>query len=326
MPPIDASDQSQARHAGYLTLAMLAALFVLLALPISEDARRGFPLFLPAHVGLEMLSVAIAALIFGTVWSARDEALPQGIVVMACAFLGVALLDFSHTLSYKGMPGFVTPASADQTIDFWLTARLLGDAGLLAMGSLAPRPARKWSHPSFVLGGVLLLVAAIHALVLQAPGWLPRSFVSGQGITAAATGSEYLVVALSLLAALLFWRRLREPRVFSHAKLCAAACLMAMSEFLFIRYAQTTDFHNLAGHLYKVLAFVLLYQATFADTVRRPYRKLRTTQTEMDAMLAALPDLLIVVDRHGRYLNIHAKDQDKLLARPARCSASRCTT
>lgn len=313
---VDASYQPHARRAWQFTLTMLAALLALLLLPDPESAHRSLPLFLPLHIGLETLSVAIAALVFATVWSARDEALPQGIVVLACAFLGVALLDFSHMLSYDGMPAFMTPGSTEKAIDFWLAARLLGSAGLLAMAGLAPRPARGWSRPALVFAGVLLLVAVVHALILRAPDWLPHSFVPGQGPTAAKTGVEYLVIALNLLAALLFWRHLHRPRVYSNAKLCAVACLMAMSELLFTRYAQVTNLYNLAGHVYKVLAFALLYQAAFADTVRLPYKQLRAAQTKMQAMLDALPDLLFVVDRHGRYLDIHAKDQDKLLARP----------
>lgn len=115
---VDASYQPHARRAWQFTLTMLAALLALLLLPDPESAHRSLPLFLPLHIGLETLSVAIAALVFATVWSARDEALPQGIVVLACAFLGVALLDFSHMLSYDGMPAFMTPGSTEKAIDF----------------------------------------------------------------------------------------------------------------------------------------------------------------------------------------------------------------
>ena len=45
--------------------------------------------------------------------------------------LGVALLDFSHMLSYAGMPDYVTANSVAKGINFWLPARYLVAVSLL---------------------------------------------------------------------------------------------------------------------------------------------------------------------------------------------------
>ncbi|MGT2492830.1 MASE3 domain-containing protein [Cupriavidus basilensis] len=40
-------------------------------------------------------------------------------------FLAIGLLDFLHAASYKEMPDFLTPASPEKPINFWLVSRLL---------------------------------------------------------------------------------------------------------------------------------------------------------------------------------------------------------
>lgn len=310
--PLHPSHQPEARRALRTVLILVALLPVILLAPLPTP-YSGTASYLPLHMALETLAIAVTALVFGVVWSLRRERLPYNALLLACAFLGVGLLDFSHMLSYAGMPDFITPSSPEKAIQFWLSARLLGALALLAItlpGGTRDMPWPAWA----LLSTVLALVAALHALFLIHPQVLPRTFVPGQGLTAFKIGFEYALIALNLIAAALLLRRMRQPRSFNASGLFAAACTMAMSEFFFTRYAGVTDACNLAGHVYKVLAYAFLYRAIFVEAVQRPYTLLHDSRRQLAATLDALPDLLLVMDAQGRYLEVHAARAGDLTA------------
>jgi diguanylate cyclase (GGDEF)-like protein/PAS domain S-box-containing protein len=299
---IHPSHQPSARQATRAVGALLLLLVVVMGLP-SLPGMQGVAHYLPLHMALETLAIVVAGLTFGLVWSARHEQLPRNALVLGCAFLGVGLLDFSHMLSYSGMPDFITPSSPEKAINFWLAARLLSALALLAVawlpwGTSASQP----SAQSLV--AVLLLVAALHGLVFLAPQLVPATFVPGQGLTAFKIAFEYALIALYLAAAALLLWHMRRPRSFNASGLFAAACVMALGEFFFTRYTGVTDVYNLLGHIYKVLAYAFLYRAVFVETVQQPYTLLRASQRQLQATLDALPDPLLEIDDEGRYVDV----------------------
>ena len=77
-----------------------------------------FPLaeYLPLHSFLEVVSIVVASLVFAVMWNTYARERPRSVVVLACASLAAALIDFAHLLSYPGMPDFVTPAGAEQNL------------------------------------------------------------------------------------------------------------------------------------------------------------------------------------------------------------------
>ncbi len=308
---IHPSHQPQARQV-LRTVAALGALLLLVSSLPSMPGAQGLARYLPLHMGLETLAIAVAVLTFSLVWSVRHENLPQHVLLPGIAFLGVALLDFSHMLSYAGMPEYFTPNDPEKAIFFWLAARLLGALALLA-AAVPWRERRLPPHaPWVLLALVLTLVGALHALFFFAPGWLPRTFVPGQGLTPAKIAAEYALIALNLLAAAVLLWRLRQPRSQNTSGLFATVCIMALGEFFFTLYAEVSDVYNLFGHLYKVVAYAFLYRAIFVETVQNPYRLLRDSQRRLRATLDALPDLLFELDEQGRFLSVHASRPEEL--------------
>src|SRR5690606_8574347 len=59
------------------------------------------------------------------------------------------------------------------------------------------------------------------------------------------------------------------------------------------------------GHAYKVLAYLMLYWSMFVETVTAPYRALNASRREIQAMVEAIPDLLLEVDQQGRLLRLY---------------------
>lgn len=281
-------------------------------LPIPE-ASRGLANYLPLHITLEVLSIAVALMIFAIGWSTHRHARSSGVIWLSCLFLGVALLDLSHMLSYQGMPDFVTPGHPEKAINFWLAARSLAAVALIGAAFLLPQSTQKMSSRRILLP-VLLLVAVAHLIFLYFPERLPRTFVPGEGLTPFKIGFEYLLIVLYLLAAGVFLLHLRKPRTFNATGLFAAAALMAMSEFFFTLYASVTDVFNLLGHLYKIVAYGFLYRALFVETVEQPWQQLKASEQQLSATIDALPDLLFELDEQGNYLQVHAAECNKLAA------------
>ena len=258
--------------------------------------------YLPLHTILEFCAISVSAMVCGLGWNLRQQRGNSLSVVLASAFLSVAAVDLVHTLSYMGMPSFVTPSGPEKAINFWLAGRILAASGLLCVAIL---PVRRWS-PS-TCGGIMTSTLAATFVIcwvgLWHADWLPRTFIPGQGLTSAKIGTEYvLMVAYGAAALLLLWRYRRGGTV-GQVWLAAASWTLGLGESFFTLYASVTDLFNLVGHVYKAIAYLMIYRALFVEGVKAPYRILALERAHLQTLLATIPDLVWLKDVKGVYLS-----------------------
>ena len=294
-----------------LTVAAMGFVLLLARVLPTPQQAQGLAGYLPLHTAIEVLAVAVASMVFAIGWSTQQHQPSRNVLLLSCLFLGVALLDLSHLLSFQGMPAFVTPSGPEKAIDFWLAARSLAAGGMLAVAVLPWTGRTPWPR-GWLLLATLAPVALILWLVLARSELLPSTFVPGQGLTAFKIGFEFVLIAVYGLAALRFVAGLSRPRRFNASGLMAAAAIMAMSEYFFTLYANVTDVYNLLGHVYKVVAYAFLYRAIFVETVQQPHLRLAASERQLAATLNALPDLLFELDAQGRYVAVHASAPSSL--------------
>ncbi len=292
-------------------LALLAGMLFLLWVEV-PDSLRGIAGYEPLHSLLEIVSIVVSGLIFATIWNAQAHKTSGSMPLLAYTFLGVALLDFSHMMSFKGMPAYVTPSDPEKAINFWLAARLLAAVSLVLVAALPWKPLHRPLQRFGLMAGVLAFVVLAHWAFLFYPTAIPRTFIAGSGLTILKIRLEFGLIGLHLVAAACLLRRQRtEPGPHATA-LLGAVLTMAMSELFFTMYANVTDLFNLAGHVYKVIAYLFLYQSIFVATVQRPYQALDTVQNSLKATLEAVPDMIFEMELNGTYHSYHTPQIDLL--------------
>lgn len=295
---------------------LLLSMSIVLVLP-APDAAQGLSGYAPLHAIMEFAAASVAAMVFGICWVTQQFRANVRALVIGCAFLGVALLDIGHTLSFRGMPDFITENGAEKGIDFWLAARAMASLALLSVSLWPDHFLEQTSFRSRYLWLVasLMVVAMVYGVIFSVPELLPRTFSIEKGLTAFKVGFEYAVMAIHIVAALVFLLRGQRTDGVGAAQLALASFTMAMAEFFFTLYADVTDIYNVVGHLYKILGYVFLYKGLFVETVQRPYADLQEAQAQQQATLGTLPDLLFEVDEQGVYRAVFASEAN-LLARP----------
>jgi MFS family permease len=244
--------------------------------------------YLPLHTALEFFAITVGVLIFAVAWHTRDKHQDGRSLFIASLFLGVALLDFLHTLSFFGMPDFISVNSPGKAIVFWFAARLMAVAALLGAGLFAFERLRNQLWQWSLLVGVLILVCIVAWLQLFHSDIFPPFFITGKGLTDAKIFIEYLLVILCLLSALLMFHKSGHGSNRYWLYLGAALCLMMFSEFYFTLYTKVTDIYNLLGHVFKIIAYGLIYQAVFVRSVREPYVQLQVLQEKQEEISAQL--------------------------------------
>lgn len=294
---------------------MFAFIALLAAVPFAVWMRpelqvRFLPdFFVPFHAIAELLSVVVAASIFGIGWYSRHRHQPARNTMLACSFLVVALLNLGHLLSFPGMTDFVTPNTASKALYFWVAFRLVLVAGVMAAQVLPARleletPLR-WSMLIFSLG----MTSITYWLVLFRSEWLPEVHVGYPGLTGFREISEYLVMALDVGAA---WFYLRPSQANQNgARLMAMSLsVLAVSEWSLTAYATTSDIYTVVGHLYSTLGLGGIYVATFVNAVQKPYQELASSREAMElekeraeVTLQSIGDGVITTDSQGCILS-----------------------
>ncbi|MHB0858587.1 MAG: MASE3 domain-containing protein [Anaerolineae bacterium] len=266
--------------------------------------------YLLFHGLVEVVSIVIAAAVFLVAWNARRFQSDGYLVFLGMAFLTVGALDLVHTLAYSGM-GVFHDHDSNLPTQLWIVARYIQVASLLGAPLLIGRRIRV-SVVAFGYG-----VAATLLLVAIFTGWFPAAFVEGEGLTRFKVISEYVIVALLFVAALV-WARARDrldERVTRF--MLIAITSNAVAELLFTLYTDVYGLTNLLGHLAKLVSFYYVYRAIVVTGLMRPYdllfhdlrrseEALRESQASFQAIVASSSEGILVAEPTGTIVYANA--------------------
>ena len=242
--------------------------------------------FLVFHNLAEFFSVMVSLSIFGVGWFTYNQTKNRHSLFLCVAFLAIGLIDFLHTLSYAGMPAFITPNTAGKATRFWIAARFFSAVTLLVSAGIYADTPSRWISRRTLMMASLAVTAMVFTGVIFFPQYLPVTFVPGVGLTPFKKSCEFLIICLLLTAFGAYWKRMSKTgdRLFLYY--LSALILCTFSELAFAIYKSVFDTYNVLGHLYKVAAFYLIYRGVFASSVEHPYLQLNDAKDKLLAQVA----------------------------------------
>ena len=279
------------------TESSLVLIFLLVAIFLTRTYS-----YLLFHVVAELASIVIGVCVFIIAWNSASLLENSFLLILGIGSLYVSGVDLLHTLAFKGMEIFHGD-EANLATQLWLVARYL-EAFTFLVATLFVRRHVRREAPFFIFGVfTFFLLISIFELNI-----FPRAYIDGQGLTPFKIASEYVIIALFLIATAFFWRARHtfEPSVFYG--IIASLASSITSEFAFTLYFGVTDTANLIGHLLKIIAFFLLYRALVEVGFTRPYdlllRQLKQSeQSEREGRSLAEAELHASEERYRELMN-----------------------
>ena len=223
-------------------------------------SRNNYLLF---HSIVEVFSVCIAFAVFLVVWNCRRFIQNNYLKLIGTAYLFIAILEFLHYLSYKGM-GIFSGYDANLPTQLWIASRYLLAASFLIGFFFLKRTVN--------LTATLFIYAAVFSLIIFSlfiVPFFPDCFTS-EGLTPFKIASEYIISVLFIVAIILLNR---NKEFFSGTVFRWLALSMLMiipSELAFTLYNTPYTFPNMAGHVLKSLSVYFLYRALVETGLRNP--------------------------------------------------------
>ncbi len=283
-------DRTAARCLAGCAAAALAQA-AMLALPPFPAAMPRHTSMLSVHLLLELFAIVIALLIVTVSWHTFSLRAHRPGHLLIAGFIVVATCDLVHALTYDGMPPLLGDSSTVRAIFFWLMGRSVEAAtlGLIALG-WAPRMSRSGALAAGLAGSALLVWIGSSRLEL-----FPVTFVKGSGVTPFKAVYEVGLCGLNALVALALWRRAKAGGQSRYLLLATSAWVIGVGELSFTSYVAPSDFQNIFGHAYKIVAYALLYWATFIGSLRAPFEALKVSEhraSEGEQRIRSLSDNL----------------------------------
>lgn len=248
--------------------------------------------YLLFHSLAEMFSIVIASGVFIIAWNSRKRIANNFFIIIGVSYGSIAILDLIHALSYAGM-GVFPAYGANLPTELWIGARLI-EALSLAVGAVFVANSKLNARISLGqdLTEDLLLVSTyclITTLVLGSVflGMFPDAYIEGVGLTTFKILSEYVIIALLVIALGLLYRNRQvfEKRIFRY--LGVAIVLTIGAEFMFTLYLSVYGISNMLGHVLKIASFYFIYVAVIRTGIREPQRVLFRQLAEERRELAA---------------------------------------
>ncbi|RJR25775.1 hypothetical protein C4578_00885 [Candidatus Microgenomates bacterium] len=224
--------------------------------------------YLLFHTTVEAFSFVIAICLFLFAWNTRKIVKNHFFLFLGIVFLYVGLLDFVHSLSYKGMNIF-QGFDANLPTQLWVAGRyILSVSFLISPVFIEKKLNYKSAFIAYTTVTVLILISIFKWKIF------PDAYIEGVGLTVFKRISEF-VFSLVFLGAILKLNRKRgnfDPKTFR--LLTYSLTLNIIAGLLFTLYFDVYDIFNMLGHTIRMGAYYLVYKATIEIGLTRPYNLL----------------------------------------------------
>ncbi len=280
-------------------MAMLVASVVLWIV-----SRSNYLLF---HVTVEGFSIVVACLIFVLASKTWRFSKNNFLLYLGNAYIAIALIDFFHTLTFKGM-GIFPSHGASTSTQLWIAARFLEAFVLFSAPWLADRFPRRLQAPAFLTAAVILVT-----IIMETP-YFPACYVPGEGLTPFKLASESIICGFIAAGMYHIWR-IRErlsPLVFRAMMLSMGATIL--SELAFTLYSDVYGVMNGLGHILKVISFMFIFQGVVMKGLEEPYGELfhKLRESTIKDPLTGLCNRLGFMEVARRYFAMAKRDSSSV--------------
>jgi signal transduction histidine kinase len=243
-----------------------AVLFgVLVLLGICLTRLHNYLLF---HSLAEIFSIVVAFGTFMLAWNSRRFLDNNYILFISIAYLFIGGLDLIHTLAFKGM-GVFQGYDTNLSVQLWIISRYIQSISFL----IAPLFIGRKIRTNLVFLGYSVSISLLLGSVFY---WnvFPICFVEGVGLTPFKKISEYVISLIFISSIPLLFQNRREFDKDVLKLLIASIIVTICSELAFTLYVDVYGLFNLIGHVLKIVAFYLIYQAIIKIGLVKPYNLL----------------------------------------------------
>ena len=239
-----------------------AGFWLLISAVLYITARYHYLLF---HSVAEGFSIIVAALIYVLATRTYRYSGSNFLLFLGNAYFFIAILDFYHTITYKGM-GIFQGFDANAPTQLWIAGRYVEAISLLLAPYLIQRRfSRTAGFASYALVTGLLIASIMWARVF------PVCFVEGAGLTGFKIASEYIICLILLLAIRHLYLRKDQINWHLYKTISAAMVITILSELCFTLYTDVYGVMNFAGHICKILSSYLIYRGIVLRVLNMPY-------------------------------------------------------
>jgi len=232
--------------------------------------------YLLFHSLVELFSIIIGCTLFVIIWNSRDFAKEHFdyLTFIGIAFFFVSIIDLVHMLEYEGMYIF---NSGYYATELWVAARYMESISLLVLMILQRYNKPLKLHMLMIVYAFITLSLIASILVFNV---FPVSFIEGVGLTSFKIISEYVIIFILIIAALLLNKNKQKYSGLVYNYLHWSIIVTVFSELTFTLYQATDGLANFAGHILKVASFYLIYKAIIINCINKPYQTIFYELTE----------------------------------------------
>lgn len=237
--------------------------------------------YLTWHMIFEFASILVSFSIFTVTFFVYKESGNVSMIILGCAFLTMGFLDAFHTFSFKGMPDFfVSNIEANRATILWIFSRFLGGLGLLLAVSV-PEYVRSNKPKIFFASITAAFSIFLFIIVTYYPKLLPSMHNANGSLSSIKIFMEYIIILIMVVTFFKVLNSYNRTSLKLDHQFMISLILLIFSEFSFTNYGSVYDAYNYIGHIYKIIAFMILYKAIYVANVSEPYRQMKKAKNEL---------------------------------------------
>jgi len=236
--------------------------------------------YVTIHLMMEMLITVVTMSISIQTWLITPYILSNRVLYVGALFLTISLLEIAHTLSYKGMPFFITESTPYASTWFYMFCRLLLSIGFLIIFFIKEKEIKS-SYRWFIYSLPFAIIICCFGVLYGPTPILPPLIMEGEGPTDLKNILQYTAVALQLVIMVLLLKNFKKAPKIIFFLLCSSIYLI-MSDFLYTIYQDVYDIKNFIGHIFELGASYLLFRAIYFSSIEKPFQQLVDTQEHLE--------------------------------------------
>jgi hypothetical protein len=222
--------------------------------------------YIAIHTILEFFSMAVSFSIFSYGWKLFNFSRSRKILLLSFLFFIVGMLDLLHTLSFKGMPFFITESSIAKATWFWISARII-ESLMMVIVLIVPDRQLQLDPRRACLLLCAVVIGSISFMVFKYEQSLPLLVIEGEGTTILKNLFEYSVSFLHFISIVISLYFYNEGKNGQHLYIALAFTFLFFSGLIFTIYQSIYDIDNFTGHIFKALGYFFIMKGFYFSRI-----------------------------------------------------------